>query len=87
MKALTSRGRAGLEEHLTFVKDLQANTAKVMKNMKRNLKQRGTELIPIPEGDSLSVLAPLKGNTKLVMGFSTVGVLMLWSGMVSKVST
>ena len=123
MIAFTSKGRAGLEVHLTFVKDLRAksqsmvssaadprersdrreddvgdedpavfptpaiNTAKVLKNMKVNIKKRGAELISIPEGDSLSVLTPLKGNTKPAMGFSTVGVLMLWPGMVAQVAT
>ena len=36
------------------------DTTKILKNMKRNSKKRGAELIPITEGDSMFVLAPLK---------------------------
>ena len=49
------------------------DTAKVLKNMRRNLKKRGSNLIPVPEGDSMFVLAPLKGNTKPVMCFFDCG--------------
>ena len=49
------------------------DTAKVLKNMKRNLKKRGSNLIPVPEGDPMFILAPLKGITKPVMGFFDCG--------------
>ena len=49
------------------------DTARVLKNMKRNLKKRGAALIPIPEGDSMFVLAPLKGINKPVLGFFDSG--------------
>ena len=49
------------------------DTVKVLKNMKRNLKKRGASLIPIPEGDSMFVLAPLKGKTRPVMSFFDSG--------------
>ena len=49
------------------------DTAKVLKNMKRNLKKRGADLIPIPEGDSMFILAPLKGITEPVLGFFDSG--------------
>ena len=46
---------------------------RAMKNMKRNLKKKGTEVLDIPEGDSVFVLAPLKGVTKPVIGFFDSG--------------
>ena len=49
------------------------DTAKVLKNMKRNLKKSGADLIPIPEGDAMFVLAPLKGITEPVLGFFDSG--------------
>ena len=49
------------------------DTVKVLKNMKRNLKKRGAELIPIPEGDSMFILAPLKGVTEPVLSFFDSG--------------
>ena len=58
---------------------------KVIKNMKRNLKQRGIKLFPIPEGDSMFILAPLRG--KPVVVFSIVDVPALWSGRISQVSS
>ena len=57
----------------TINSNVVVDTAKVPKNMKRNLKKRGAELIPIPEGDSMFVLAPLKGITKPVLGFFDSG--------------
>ena len=46
---------------------------KAIKNMRRNLKKKGTEIIDLPEGDSIFVLAPLKGVTRPVMGFFDSG--------------
>ena len=46
---------------------------KAIKNMRRNLKKKGTEVIDLPEGDSVFVLAPLKGVTKPVIGFFDSG--------------
>ena len=49
------------------------DTARILKNMKRNLKKRGADLIPIPEGEAMFVLAPLKGITEPVLGFFDSG--------------
>ena len=46
---------------------------RAMKNMKRNLKKKGTEVLDLPEGDSVFLLAPLKGVTRPVMGFFDSG--------------
>ena len=46
---------------------------KAMKNMRRNLKKKGTEVLDLPEGESVFVLAPLKGVTRPVMGFFDSG--------------
>ena len=44
-----------------------------MKNMRRNLKKKGKEVIDIPEGNSVFMLAPLKGVTRPVIGFFDSG--------------
>ena len=57
----------------TVPANVVVDTTKILKNMKRNLKKRGAELIPIPEGDSMFVLAPLKGKSEPVLGFFDSG--------------
>ena len=46
---------------------------KGLKNMKRNLKKKGREVVEIPEGNSIFMLAPLKGVTRPVIGFFDSG--------------
>ena len=46
---------------------------RAMKNMRRNMKKKGTEVIDIPEGDSVFMLAPLKGVTRPVWSFFDSG--------------
>ena len=47
--------------------------AKAIKNMKRNLKKKGIEVVDVPEGNSLFMLAPLEGATRSLMGFFDSG--------------
>ena len=44
-----------------------------MKNMRRNLKKKGSEVVDIPEGVSVFMLAPLKGVTRPVNAFFDSG--------------
>ena len=53
--------------------DQQDQGVKGLKNMKRNLKKKGKELVEIPEGNSVFMLAPLKGVTRPVIGFFDSG--------------
>ena len=46
---------------------------KAMKNMRRNLKKKGSEVVDIPEGVSVFMLAPLKGVTRPVNAFFDSG--------------
>ena len=47
--------------------------AKVIKNMKRNARKRGAEVYDVPDGNSMFILAPLKGKTNPVLGFLDSG--------------
>ena len=47
--------------------------AKIIKNMRRNAKKRGAELHDIPDGNSMFILAALKGKTEPVLTFLDSG--------------
>ena len=49
------------------------DVAKVIKNMRRNARKRGAEVYDVPDGDSMFILAPLKGKTEPVLGFLDSG--------------
>ena len=46
---------------------------KGLKNMRRNLKKKGKEVVDIPDGNTMFMLAPLKGVTRPVIGFFDSG--------------
>ena len=46
---------------------------RALKNMKRNLKKKGADIVDIPQGNSVFLLAPLKGVTRAVWGFFDSG--------------
>ena len=46
---------------------------KVIKNMRRNARKKGAEVYDVPDGNSLFILAPLKGKTDPVLGFLDSG--------------
>ena len=47
--------------------------AKVIKNMRRNAKKKGAEVYDIPQGNSMFILAPLKGKSEPVLTFLDSG--------------
>ena len=60
-----------LDSALNVVKPNEVG--KAIKNMRRNTKKKGAELHDIPDGNSLFVLAPLKGKTEPVLTFLDSG--------------
>ena len=47
--------------------------SRVRKNMRRYAKKRGAKIVDVPDGNSMFVLAPLKGMTQPVLTFIDSG--------------
>ena len=72
MSEITSNG-SNLNENTSTNVVKPGEVAKVIKNMRRNAKKRGNEVYDIPDGNSMFVLAPLKGKTEPVLTFLDSG--------------
>ena len=60
-------------EPISDIKVAEDGGIKAMKNMRRNLKKKGTEVIDLPEGEAVFLLAPLQGVTRPILGFFDSG--------------
>jgi len=49
------------------------DVARVIKNMMRNARKRGAKVYDVPDGNSMFIVAPLKGKTNPVLGFLDSG--------------